>query len=92
MKLVRFGPKGDEKPGIVDVEGNVRDLSAHISDITGATIGDVQLAKLAQIDPETLPKVEMGRYGPCVGSVGKFICIGLNYSDHAKGSGHDCSK
>ena len=87
MKLLRFGPKGDEKPGIVDVEGNVRDLSAHISDITGTTIGDVQLAKLAQIDPETLPKVEMGRYGPCVGSVGKFICIGLNYSDHAKEAG-----
>ena len=83
MKLLRFGPKGHEKPGIVDDQGNVRDLSAHISDITGATIGDAQLAKIAQIDLKTLPKIEVCRYGPCVGGVGKFICIGLNYSDHA---------
>ncbi len=87
MKLLRFGPKGTEKPGIVDDQGNVRDLSAHISDITGASISDVQLAKIAQIDRETLAKVEVDRYGPCVGGVGKFICIGLNYSDHAAEAG-----
>ncbi len=83
MKLLRFGPRGHEKPGIIDNNGGVRDLSAHIDDITGATINDVELAKIAQIDPESLPKVEACRYGPCVGGVGKFICIGLNYSDHA---------
>ena len=87
MKLLRFGPKGAEKPGIVDEKGDVRDLSTHISNITGATIGDTQLAKISQIDPNTLPKVENSRYGPCVGNVGKFICIGLNYSDHAAEAG-----
>lgn len=87
MKLLRFGPKGQEKPGVIDNNGNVRDLSKHVIDITGATIDDAELARIAQIDPEALPKVEMGRYGPCIGSVGKFICIGLNYSDHAAEAG-----
>ena len=83
MKLLRFGPKGQEKPGIIDTDGNVRDLSAHVSDISGATMGDADLAKIAAIDLAELPMVEVERYGPCVANVGKFICIGLNYSDHA---------
>jgi len=84
MKLLRFGPKGHEKPGIIDSNGNIRDLSEHINDITGATICDTELAKIALIDLEKLPKADVKRYGACVGNVGKFICIGLNYSDHAE--------
>ncbi|EPJ54082.1 MAG: hypothetical protein OFPI_07760 [Osedax symbiont Rs2] len=84
MKLLRFGPKGQEKPGIIDSKGDVRDLSTHINDIIGSTISDTELAKIALIDLEKLPKVDVKRYGPCVGNVGKFICIGLNYSDHAE--------
>ncbi|NRA14248.1 MAG: fumarylacetoacetate hydrolase family protein [Oceanospirillaceae bacterium] len=84
MKLLRFGPKGHEKPGVIDSNGDVRDLSTHINDITGATICDAELAKIARINLEKLPKVDVKRYGPCVANVGKFICIGLNYSDHAE--------
>jgi len=84
MKLLRFGPKGHEKPGIIDSNGNIRDLSEHINDITGATICDTELAKIALIDLEKLPEADVKRYGACVGNVGKFICIGLNYSDHAE--------
>ncbi|WP_394647758.1 fumarylacetoacetate hydrolase family protein [uncultured Sphingomonas sp.] len=87
MKLVRYGARGAEKPGMVDADGNVRDLSAHVADIAGATLGDAELAKLAAIDPTTLPVVHVDRYGPCVGAVGKFLCIGLNYSDHAAETG-----
>ena len=86
MKLVRYGSKGSEKPGMLDGNGVVRDLSGQVDDITGAILGDAELAKLAKIDPETLPAVEVERYGACVGGVGKFICIGLNYSDHAEES------
>lgn len=86
MKLVRFGPKGSEKPGMVDQDGTVRDLSPHVADITGAVLGDTELARLKAIEPSTLDAVEIDRYGPCVGSVGKFICIGLNFSDHAEES------
>ena len=87
MKLLRYGPKGQEKPGILDANGKVRDLSAEVGDISGAVLGDDGLAKLASLDVSTLPIVEVERYGPCVGGVGKFICIGLNYSDHAAEAG-----
>ena len=87
MKLLRYGPKGQEKPGIVDAEGIVRDLSGLVDDIAGEVLTDQGLAGIAQVDLLSLPAVEVDRYGPCVGSVGKFICIGLNYSDHAAESG-----
>lgn len=84
MKLLRFGPAGQEKPGLVDASGTIRDLSGHVDDITGATLGPDALARLAAIDPSTLPAVDAStRIGPCVGAIGKFMCIGLNYSDHA---------
>lgn len=89
MKLLRFGPKGQEKPGIVDTDGKVRDLSAHVTDIAGDVLGDAGLAKIAALDLTTLPEVNVDRYGACVNGVGKFICIGLNYSDHAAESGMD---
>ena len=88
MKLLRYGPPGEEKPGILDGDGAIRDLSGHVGDITGDTIGAESLARLRQIDPASLPKVEgRPRIGPCVGNVGKFVAIGLNYSDHAKEAG-----
>ncbi|MQY44225.1 2-hydroxyhepta-2,4-diene-1,7-dioate isomerase [Epibacterium sp. SM1969] len=87
MKLLRYGPKGQEKPGIVDADGTVRDLSAHVADIAGVTLSDAELARIAALDLSTLPAVTVDRYGPCVAGVGKFICIGLNYSDHAAESG-----
>lgn len=86
MKLVRYGARGAEKPGMLDADGRLRDLSAHVPDIAGAVLAD--LGPLRALDPETLPLVEGNpRLGACVGSVGKFICIGLNYSDHAAESG-----
>ena len=87
MKLLRYGPKGQEKPGIVDAEGVVRDLSDLVDDIGGDILTDQGLAGIAKADLASLPAVEVDRYGPCVGNVGKFICIGLNYSDHAEESG-----
>ena len=87
MKLLRYGPKGQEKPGIVDAEGVVRDLSGLVYDIAGDVLTDQGLAGIAEADLSSLPAVEVDRYGPCVGGVGKFICIGLNYSDHAEESG-----
>jgi ureidoglycolate lyase len=88
MKLLRYGPKGQEKPGMLDASGTIRDLSGVIGDIDGTTIGADSLAKLAGLDPESLPAVSGNpRLGPCVGHVGKFICIGLNYADHAAESG-----
>lgn len=87
MKLLRFGPKGQEKPGLLDADGILRDLSAHVDDIAGATLSDAALARLAALDPASLPAVGLDRLGPCVGNVGKFICIGLNYSDHAAEAG-----
>ncbi|QDD89537.1 ureidoglycolate lyase [Pseudomonas oryzihabitans] len=88
MKLLRYGEKGQEKPGLLDEQGILRDLSAHIPDITGATLGAETLASLARLDPASLPRVEgQPRIGPCVGNVGKFICIGLNYADHAAEAG-----
>ena len=88
MKLVRFGPTGAEKPGLLDTVGQLRDLSGHIADITGATLGDASIAKLQALDPTSLPLVTNDqRIGPCVGNIGKFLCIGLNYSDHAAETG-----
>jgi len=84
MKLLRFGPSGSEKPGLLDAEGQIRDLSGVVDDIAGDVLSAEGLAKIAAIDPSTLPLAPAGsRYGPCVGRVGKFICIGLNYADHA---------
>lgn len=88
MKLLRFGPKGQEKPGLLDGEGNLRDLSGVIDDLSGEVLSDDSLARLGQLNPEDLPMVSADtRLGPCVGHVGKFICIGLNYSDHAAETG-----
>jgi 2-keto-4-pentenoate hydratase/2-oxohepta-3-ene-1,7-dioic acid hydratase in catechol pathway len=88
MKLLRWGPPGEERPGILDGEGRIRDLSGVVPDISGATIGPAGLAKLRGLDPASLPLVDgTPRLGPCVGGVGKFVCIGLNYSDHAAESG-----
>ncbi len=88
MKLLRYGPKGAEKPGILASDGSVRDLSGMVDDISGTTLGDNALEKLRAIDLTSLPMVEGDpRIGPCVGNVGKFICIGLNYADHAAESG-----
>jgi ureidoglycolate lyase len=84
MKLLRHGPAGEEKPGLLDAGGAIRDLSGHVDDIAGPTLSDEGLARLRAVDPESLPVVEGGvRIAPCVGGVGKFICIGLNYADHA---------
>ena len=75
---------------MIDADGTLRDLSAHVADITGATIGDDSIAKLRALDPATLPAVEGNpRMGACVGDIGKFMCIGLNYADHAAETGAD---
>ncbi|MBR0552804.1 fumarylacetoacetate hydrolase family protein [Stakelama marina] len=88
MRLVRYGDAGSERPGLIDDDGVLRDLSAHVADIDGAHIGPESIAKLAAIDTGSLPKVDRSpRLGPCVGGVGKFLCIGLNYSDHAAETG-----
>jgi len=88
MKLLRYGHTGTEKPGILDTDGAIRDLSDHIDDIDGKVLGADALAKIAKLELDALPKVtEAHRIGPCVGSIGKFICIGLNYSDHAAEAG-----
>ena len=88
MKLLRHGEFGSEKPGIIDHEGKIRDLSSHIPDINGDSINSESLKKIAAINLSTLPIVSNDtRLGACVGNVGKFLCIGLNYSDHAAESG-----
>ncbi len=87
MKLLRYGPAGREKPGLLDADGAMRDLSAEVADIGGETLSDAGLARIAALDPRSLPVVDAERLGPCVGGVGKFICIGLNYSDHAAEAG-----
>jgi len=84
MKLLRYGPKGQERPGLLDAQGKIRDLSGVVGDIDGAALSDASLAKLRALDPASLPVVEGNpRLGPAVGKIGKFICIGLNYADHA---------
>ncbi|MGE0852435.1 MAG: fumarylacetoacetate hydrolase family protein [Hyphomicrobiaceae bacterium] len=93
MKLVRFGVPGAEKPGLVDAQGGVRDLSAHIKDITGAALSPASLAKLRAIDPKSLPVAPPGvRLGAPVGDVRNFIAVGLNYEDHARETGADIPK
>ena len=88
MKLVRYGPLGKEKPGLIDAEGVLRDLSAQVPDIGAAQLGDAALARLARIKPATLPAVRgRPRLGCPVAGVGKFIAIGLNYADHAAEAG-----
>jgi 2-keto-4-pentenoate hydratase/2-oxohepta-3-ene-1,7-dioic acid hydratase in catechol pathway len=88
MKLLRYGVAGAEKPGLLDEAGQLRDLSGHVADIAGESLSDEALAKLAALDVNTLPVVQGNpRLGPCVAGVGKFICIGLNYSDHAAETG-----
>ncbi|WP_022703953.1 fumarylacetoacetate hydrolase family protein [Pseudorhodobacter ferrugineus] len=88
MKLLRHGPLGQEKPGILAADGTMRDLSEHVADIGGVALTDAALAKLSKIDPMSLPLVATGtRLGACVAGTGKFICIGLNYADHAAESG-----
>ena len=93
MKLVRYGKAGAEKPGLIDTDGQIRDLSGHIADVAGAAIDPAKLAELGRIDPASLPLVSGDpRLGPCVGGTGKFICIGLNYSDHAAETGAEVPK
>ena len=87
MKLMRVGQPGHEKPALLDQDGKVRDLSGHVADIGGAAISPEGLAKIAAIDPASLPEIAVDRIGACVAGTGKFICIGLNYSDHAAESG-----
>jgi 2-keto-4-pentenoate hydratase/2-oxohepta-3-ene-1,7-dioic acid hydratase in catechol pathway len=93
MKLLRYGARGAEKPGLLDAQGRIRDLSQHVPDIAGAVLLPDSIARLRAIDPATLPLVEGSvRYGACVGSIGKFVCVGLNYSDHAKETGAEPPK
>lgn len=88
MKLLRYGPVGQEKPGLLDKAGTIRDLSTVVPDIAGSALTPAGLAKLKSLDPMALPAVPGNpRLGPCVNRVGKFICIGLNYSDHAAETG-----
>ena len=88
MKLLRYGEKGQERPALLDNDGQLRDLSAVVADIAGQTLSPESIARLQDIDPSTLPLVEGSPHiGACVGQVGKFICIGLNYADHAAETG-----
>jgi 2-keto-4-pentenoate hydratase/2-oxohepta-3-ene-1,7-dioic acid hydratase in catechol pathway len=87
MKLMRVGEPGKEKPALLDKHGKIRDLSAHVADIAGEAIGPSSLAKIAALDPTSLPELTAGRVGACVAGTGKFICIGLNFSDHAAETG-----
>jgi 2-keto-4-pentenoate hydratase/2-oxohepta-3-ene-1,7-dioic acid hydratase in catechol pathway len=93
MKLVRFGSPGAEKPGLVDDQGAILDLSGHVKDITGDTLSPASLDKLRKLDPATLPAAPKGvRLGSPVGNVGNFIAVGLNYIDHAKETGSPIPK
>ena len=88
MKLVRYGNEGAERPGLIDTDGALRDLSAHIEDIDGRMLDDASLDSLRAIDTSSMPRVEgTPRFAPIVGNIGKFLCIGLNYSDHAAETG-----
>lgn len=88
MKLLRYGEKGQERPALLDINGQLRDLSAVVVDVAGETLSPQNIARLQDIDPTSLPLVEGSpRLGACVGQVGKFICIGLNYADHAAETG-----
>ncbi|TPN84354.1 fumarylacetoacetate hydrolase family protein [Mesorhizobium sp. CU2] len=88
MKLLRYGEAGSEKPGLLDADGTIRDLSAYVADIGGTTLHPASLDMLSKLDPKSLPAVSGSpRMGACVAGTGKFICIGLNYSDHAAETG-----
>jgi 2-keto-4-pentenoate hydratase/2-oxohepta-3-ene-1,7-dioic acid hydratase in catechol pathway len=90
MKLLRYGPAGAEKPAILAADGTIRDLSAHVADIGGDAVAPEGLEALRKLDPASLPEVDQAtRLGPCVAGTGKFICIGLNYADHAAEAGMD---
>tara|TARA_R110000782_G_scaffold165586_2_gene257501 strand:- start:310 stop:1152 length:843 start_codon:yes stop_codon:yes gene_type:complete len=90
MRLVRVGPRGREKPGVLDANGDIRDVSELVDDWDGLAMSDAVLAQLRRLDLTTLPHLDpKGRIGPCVADVGKFICIGLNYADHAAETGAD---
>lgn len=88
MKLLRHGQPGAEKPGLLAADGTIRDLSGVVPDLAGATLSDAGLAAIRAVDPASLPVVDAAtRLGPCVAGTGKFICVGLNYSDHAAETG-----
>jgi 2-keto-4-pentenoate hydratase/2-oxohepta-3-ene-1,7-dioic acid hydratase in catechol pathway len=88
MKLLRHGDRGSERPGVLHEDGTIRDLSGVVPDIAGAVLSDEGLAAIRAVDPGSLPVVDAStRLGPCVGGTGKFVCIGLNYADHAAESG-----
>jgi 2-keto-4-pentenoate hydratase/2-oxohepta-3-ene-1,7-dioic acid hydratase in catechol pathway len=88
MKLVRYGARGSERPGLVDATGKIRDLSGFVEDFAGEALMPEALDKLRRLDHQRLPLVQgQPRFGPCVGRIGKFICVGLNYADHAKEAG-----
>jgi 2-keto-4-pentenoate hydratase/2-oxohepta-3-ene-1,7-dioic acid hydratase in catechol pathway len=88
LKLLRYGPAGTEKPGLLHLDGSIRDLSGVVPDISGAALCGEGMNAIASVNPDDLPVVDCdSRLGPCVGSTGKFICIGLNYSDHAAETG-----
>lgn len=88
MRLLRYGPPGKERPGLLDAQHRVRDLSHVVHDLAGGALGSDSIARIRAMDPDTLPLVDGNpRFGPCVTGVGKFICVGLNYSDHAAESG-----
>lgn len=88
MKLVRYGTPGNEQPGLLDAEGQIRNLSGIVGDVAGLALEPDSLDRIARIDPQTLPRVDGNpRLGPCVGSVSKLVCVGLNYSDHAAEAG-----
>ena len=93
MKLVRFGAPGAERPGVIDAQGAVRDLSAHVTDITGDTLDDASLDKLRKLDLKALPMAPQGvRLGAPVGNVRNFLAVGLNYADHAREAGMEIPK
>ncbi len=88
MKLLRHGPPGAERPGLIDAEGSLRDLSGYVPDIAGDALSPASLARLAALDPSSLPRIDgQPRLGPCVARPLNFVCIGLNYADHAAETG-----
>lgn len=89
MKLLRYGAPGAEKPGLLDAEGGVRDLSDYVADIAGDALAPNALTRLATLSPADLPLIHPDRLGPPVAGVGKFLCVGLNYADHARETGKE---